>query len=171
MSFDDYALKIVDGDTSAFERLYEKLNKLVFSVSFSVLKDRFLAEDITQETFKTVWEKSDEFRGHGYKTWILTIAKNKSLNLLRKRGRDNVVDFNENANLYGEYTINEQVERMNLLDIIAKVLSQEEREIVLLKNSGMKMKEIATILQQPRGTISWRYSQCLDKLKSVLKEN
>jgi DNA-directed RNA polymerase specialized sigma24 family protein len=82
-----------------------------------------------------------------------------------------VVDFNENANLYGEYTINEQVEKTNLLDIIAQVLSQEEREIVLLKNSGMKMKEIASILKQPRGTISWRYSQCLDKLKSVLKEN
>jgi len=171
MSFDEYAYKIARQDTLAFERLYEKLNKLVFSVSFSVLKDRFLAEDVTQDTFNTVWQRSAEFRGNGYKTWILTIAKNKSINMLKKRARDTVVDFNENANLYGEYTINEQVEKMNLLDIIAKVLNQEEREIVLLKNSGMKMKEIAQRLNQPRGTISWRYSQSIEKLKQVLKGN
>ena len=171
MSIDGYAARIARKEISAFESLYEQLNKLVYSVSFSVLKDRYLAEDITQETFQTVWDKSDQFRGKGFKTWILTIAKNKSLNLLKKRSKDTLTDFNENSWIGGDYSINEKIESSNILDIIATVLSQDEREIVMLKNSGVKMKEIAQLLNQPRGTISWKYSQALEKLKNFIKED
>jgi DNA-directed RNA polymerase specialized sigma24 family protein len=42
-------------------------------------------------------------------------------------------------------------------------------KIILMKNSGAKMKEIAEILQMPRGTVSWRYSEALKILKKYLE--
>jgi len=169
MNLDKYAVKIANKDAAAFEALYEKIKKLVFSICYSVLKERYLAEDVTQDTFSAVWEKTAEFRGVGYKTWILTIAKNKSLNELKKRNRTYNVDFNENPNSFGDYSIQEKVENKNILEIISQNLDEEERQIVLLKNSGMKVKEIAEYLGKPRGTISWKYSQLIEKLQKILK--
>jgi len=168
MNYDTIAKKVALKDVHAFEALYLKLNKLVFSISFSILKDRHLAEDITQDTFVTIWEKTSEFRGVGYKSWILTIARNKSLNEYKKRNKTINVDFSENQNMFGDYNINEKIEKSNVLDIIALVLDEEERQIVLLKNSGMKIKEIAQFLNKPRRTISWKYSEIINKLKKIL---
>ena len=168
MNVDRLATKITTGDKEAFEALYEKMRGLVFAVCLSVTKNRGIAEELTQETFVAVWQKSGQFRGVGYKAWILTIAKNKSLNALRKSAWETAVDFSENEYLCGGYEMH--VETGIALKTALSALSATEREIVLLRNAGMKAKEIAAFMRLPRGTVSWHYARALKRLKELLED-
>ena len=168
-NYDSLAKKIQLGDAAAFETVYNGLSRLVFSVCLSVVKNRGVAEELTQETFVAVWQKSATFQGRGYKSWILKIAKNKALNALQKQRKEQVTDFTENEYLLGSYTIDDRDLGILLKTALAS-LSSEEAEIVLLKNSGLKTKEIAEYLNEPRGTVSWRYAEAIKKLRNYLKE-
>jgi len=168
MNFDKLAIKIAERDKSAFELLYEQTRRLVFSVCLGVVKNQSVAEELTQETFVTVWQQSEKFRGKGYKTWILTIAKNKSLNALKKNRRETPFDFFENESVGGGYEVD--VDTGIVLKTALNSLNDEERQIVLMRTAGMKAKEIAQALGVPRGTVSWKYTEALKKLKKLLEE-
>lgn len=168
MNLDRLAPKIAERDKQAFEQLYDQMRKLVFTVCLGVVKNRGLAEELMQETFVTVWTRSGEFRGSGYKTWILTVARHKSINALKKNRRETAVDFMENEYLGGGYELN--TDTGIVLKQALEKLSGDERQIVLMRNAGMKAKEIAQVLKLPRGTVSWKYTQALKKLKSLLEE-
>ena len=167
MNFDSLAKRIVNRDERAFEELYKNLNRAVFSVCFSVIKNDTVAVDLSQDTFVAVWNNIDTFKGVGFKTWVLTIAKNKSINYLNKRKREIITDFTEDE--YHMASDSSDIESSIILKCALEKLDSQDRQIVLLKNSGMKMKEIAEYLNIPRGTASWRYSEAIKILKKEVE--
>ena len=169
MTLDHLAPKIIRRDERAFAELYERTRRIVYSVCLSILKNRAVAEELSQDTFVAVWERIDEFRGNGLKLWVLTTAKHKALNELRRRKREVAVDFFENETIGGEYIIETQVEEGLLLSVALGRLNEVDRQIVLMKNSGAKTKEIAEFLQMPRGTVSWRYAEALKVLRNYVE--
>lgn len=166
MSLDKLAGKIAKRDERAFGTLYEELRRLVFAVCLGVVKNRSVAEEITQDTFVTVWQKSGEFRGVGYKTWILTIARNKAINHLKKQRRETPVDFVENEWIGG--SAQPDMDMGVALKMALECLDATDRQIVLMRNAGMKAKEVADVLKMPRGTVSWRYGEALKILQEKL---
>ena len=169
MTIDESAKKIADGDERAFEQLYDHMRVPVYAVCLGVVKRRGLAQDLTQDTFVSVWENIGHFQGKGLKTWILTIAKNKSLNALRKYKKEVYTDFQETENLLGSYEI-EDLETSSVLRTAIARLDTVSQQIVLMKNAGIKTKEIAISLEMPRGTVSWKYATALKTLKEILKK-
>ena len=167
MNIDTLAKKIATGDQGAFEQLYAVMRTPVYAVCLGVVKNARQAEDLTQDTFVGVWENVGYFHGVGFETWILKIAKNKSLNVLRKAKREIATDFSENENAAGRYQL-DGVETSVVLKAALDRLDDVSRKIVLMKNSGLKTKEIATILEMPRGTVSWKYTTALKTLKEIL---
>jgi len=74
------------GQWDAFETLVSRFEPRVFGMAWRILQQREDAEDITQQTFLSVMEHLDSFRGESsLATWILRIATNHALKLLRKR--------------------------------------------------------------------------------------
>ncbi|MCU0981447.1 MAG: sigma-70 family RNA polymerase sigma factor [Pirellulaceae bacterium] len=74
------------GQWDAFETLVSRFEPRVFGLAWRILQQREDAEDITQQTFLSVMEHLDGFRGESsLATWILRIATNHALKLLRKR--------------------------------------------------------------------------------------
>ena len=165
MSLDYLAKKIAQQDQSAFAELYEKTRKIVYSVCLSIVKDSGIAEDLTQETFVCVWSDIGNFRGKGLKTWVLTIARNKALNVLRKRKRETVVDESTLVSVGGktETPTGEVFEALN------KALDETEKQIVILHVLwGYKHREIAVELQMPLGTVLSKYNVSVKKLREYL---
>lgn len=167
MGLDNLSKGIACKDEKSFELLYNKMYKLVYLVCLGVVKNEASAQDLAQETFITVWNKSSEFKGGSYKAWILTIAKNKSLNYIKRSSR--VIPVGQDYELdaicdHAQGSLEESV----ILKIVLQELDDMDAQIVLLKLSGMKMKEIAELFGIPRGTASWRYSEALKKLKKIL---
>ena len=74
------------GEWEAFESLVNRLEPRVFSLTMRVLRQRQDAEDATQQTFLKVMENLDSFREEAsVATWVLRIATNHALTMLRKR--------------------------------------------------------------------------------------
>lgn len=81
--------RIAQGDQDAFQALFGRLAGNVFKLSYSLLLDRQMAEDATQETFVKLWLRAADWRPEAtLKTWLLTIARNLCLDMIRKQKND-----------------------------------------------------------------------------------
>jgi RNA polymerase sigma-70 factor (ECF subfamily) len=82
------------GQWEAFETLVTRLEPRVFALSMRLLRQRQDAEDATQQTFIKVMENLDRFREEAsVATWVLRIATNHSLTMLRKRRSQRTVQL------------------------------------------------------------------------------
>ncbi|MDE4097986.1 MULTISPECIES: sigma-70 family RNA polymerase sigma factor [Rhodobacterales] len=74
-------------DRRAFAALYDATSAKLFGVCLRVLKNRGEAEDTLQEVFLRIWAKADSYAvtGHSPMTWLITIARNLSIDRLRSR--------------------------------------------------------------------------------------
>ncbi len=76
------------GDRRAFEELYRRTSAKLFGVCLRILPVRSDAEEALQEVYLTVWHKAGAFdpaRGSAM-TWLMTLARNRSIDRLRARG-------------------------------------------------------------------------------------
>ena len=73
----------------------DQYKNLVFSVCLKLTGDYFTAEDITQETFISVYNHFEEFDGRDEKAWICRIASNKCIDYLRSAKMREVASTDE----------------------------------------------------------------------------
>ena len=82
----DLISRITQGDKNALKEIYELYAQKVYNLILNRFNDKFLAEDITQDVFLTIYDKSILFRGDSLiSTWIYRIAFNKCLDELKRR--------------------------------------------------------------------------------------
>ena len=117
-----------------------------------------------QSTYLKIKQNIGQYKkGSNGLAWILQIAKNTALNELKKQKRtENLLD-------YKSVSIDEQ--NNSAIDILRKILSEDEYEIVVLHVIwGYKHKEIAQRFNCPIGTITSKYNRSVKKFKQALKE-
>lgn len=96
------------GDQQSFKLLYDSLAPSILAFLMKMLNDRHMAEDVLQEAMIQSWRKAAQFDATKAKasTWIISIARNRALDLLRKTGRFNRAvtesDFQISQVLYAE---------------------------------------------------------------------
>lgn len=82
----DLVQKIQAGDTRAFERLYEKYVGKIFNNAMRFLRSEADAEELVQEVFLTVLDKSRSFRGDSaFSSWLYRVTANAAVSRIRKR--------------------------------------------------------------------------------------
>lgn len=74
-------------DRAAFNQLYDRVSAKLFGVCLRVLTKRAAAEDAMQDTFVKIWNNADRYNANGLSpmTWLITIARNTSIDRLRAR--------------------------------------------------------------------------------------
>jgi len=74
-----------DGNRAAFKTVYDATSAKLMGVCLRILSDRQLAEDVLQDTYLTVWRKASTFDPSRASpiTWLVTIARNRSIDRLR----------------------------------------------------------------------------------------
>lgn len=78
--------RVAQGDKNALKEIYLLHSPKVYNMILNRFNDKFLADDITQDVFLTVYEKAITFRGNSQvSTWIYRIAYNKCLDELKRR--------------------------------------------------------------------------------------
>ena len=90
-------LDLKSGNLDALDKIYELTNSAVFSVALSVVHNSEEAKDIMMSTYLRVREKINYYtpNTNGY-AWVLTMAKNLSINENKKINRSTPTDFQEN---------------------------------------------------------------------------
>ena len=163
--------RIQQGDVDAMNDLYVLTKRGVFSFILPYVHDVHLTEDIMQETYLKVFQHIDQFtpKTNGL-NWILTIAKHTAFNLIKLRQREQSIDVQTfQDTLSGGYdTYN--MDSPTILKI-KEILPEDEATIVLLHAVGdYKHREIASILNVPIGTITWKYNKAMKTLREVLQD-
>lgn len=171
-TYDTLLAAVATGDMDALMTLYDLLSKPVYGLALSVLRDRALAEDVMQETFIRVRSSAHTHReGSDGKAWILRIARNLSLDILRRRKRESLtynpdVESPEESVSFDANTTDQVV-----LKAALSQLDEKARQIVILHAvSGMTFREIAQVIESNLATVQWRYYRALKILAKYLDD-
>lgn len=162
--------RIGEGDQEAFRTLYEQARSPVYSYALSILRHREDAEDAAQETFLKIRAAAHLYRPQGKPlAWIFTIARNICLMKFRQRSRLSPVPIEEQREELDFSQIEEREDRM-VLEAAFTVLSQEERQIIMLHAvTGLKHREVSALLRMPLSTVLSKYSRGIKKLRRQLE--
>jgi RNA polymerase sigma-70 factor (ECF subfamily) len=86
----------LSGDYAAFESLVRKYERRIYRLAMRIVRQRQDAEEVVQQTFLSVLEHLDGFRQQsGFATWLMRIATNQALALLRRRASHPTVSLSE----------------------------------------------------------------------------
>lgn len=138
-------------------------------MAFVYVKNKYDALDVVQETayraFKSIQNLTDP---NFLKTWLIRIAINCSIDLIRKR--KNIIHLETDAIDHFQHEINEDIDlKVTLTDLIEE-LTEVEKSVVLLKfYQGLSFEETAEILDLPLGTSKTILYRSLEKLRKNLK--
>ena len=155
-------------DEQALALLYDKYAGAIFSVIIKMIRDEGKAQNLLQDTFMTVWEKSeqyDENKGRFY-TWVYRIAKNKTLNVIRKT--DMLIqtdDFSVYKNK--EEAISIDPEYLELNGALTTLEKHHKKAIELVYFKGLTHREAHTEMNVPLGTFKSYIRQALKLLKET----
>lgn len=128
-------------ETEYLETLIDRYQNLVFSLCYRTVGDYFAAQDLTQETFLSVYRHLKEFDGQHEKAWICRIASNKSIDYLKAAGRRAVpTEDVENDRREADSTQAENglTENTGPENPEQKVLEKETRETLLERCRSLK---------------------------------
>jgi RNA polymerase sigma-70 factor (ECF subfamily) len=163
------------GDQKALEFLVKKYLNHIYSFIYKNVGDPEAAEDITQEVFVRVWKNIRKFDlNKDFKPWIFQIAKNASIDYLRKR---KTIPFSRFENSQGQNMLTEtladngpgMLERLNTKTEFEKAivgLSEKDKNLIQLRHSqGMSFKEIAQKMNSSINTIKSRYRRTIKNMQ------
>lgn len=160
-----------------FDSIYEQYSRLVYWVAYNVVKNGDEALDITQEVFLRALDKMSvisEYNEVQLKGWLYRVARNASLDLIRKRKRETLYDETPFDLADTGLTPLEQIlddEKKRLLMQAVSKLSDIYREPIMLHYfSGMNYSEIADLLNLTEGTIKSRMSRARTQLMELMGE-
>ncbi len=169
IAVDALILRVAAGDMSALEELYNGLADMVYGFAMTIVKNPAVAEDIRQDVFVKIYNGAGSFKSSGFgKSWIMMITRNLSLNAVSRgvtEPEDALVNMQSGDNTEQSAIINLTLRRA------LERLSDDERRIVTLHAlSGLRLNQIADIMDMPLGTVKWKHSKALKQLKSEFGE-
>jgi RNA polymerase sigma-70 factor (ECF subfamily) len=169
-------------ETEDKEVLLDELMKLygqeVLQLVYSYVKDKTIAEDLTQDIFVKCYRSLDTFKGKSkLKTWLWRIAINQCKDFLKSWYNKNVV-FNVEKDLISEGSISRVEEAVVQKDeddqLINKImmLPIKYREVIyLFYYEELPIKEIADLTGTGENTVKTRLRRAKDLLKEKLEES
>jgi RNA polymerase sigma-70 factor (ECF subfamily) len=151
-------------DKSAFDEVIRLCVPDLFRIAMSILKNRDDADDTVCEAVAIAYENIHKLNNCEYfKTWIIRILINQAKAVYKKRSK--VIYLNDIAN-EPQYEDVYDLGNDELNAAVASLSLELRIAITLYYFQDMKIKEIASALQVPQGTVKWR----LSKAKSILKK-
>ena len=166
---------IADGDRHALEVLYSRHSAGVYRFALRFVADEGIAEDVMNEVFFDVWRKARSFEGRSQvSTWLLGVARNKALQITRRRRpehlNDEACEAIEDAADDPERAIQRKQNGSILFECL-KNLSPVHREIInLIYYHGKSIDEAAQTIRVPRNTVKTRMFYARSHLATLLAE-
>lgn len=168
-------LQAAQGNKAAFGALYEETGRTVYFSCLKLLGDPQLAEDITQETYLTALQKLGTLaQPENFPAWVNRIG----INLCKMHFRNNsapednseeIIEEIPDEGLIPEEYVSNDAKRKIIMDIIDTVLTEEQRQSVILYYFDMLIvPEIAEVMNCTTGTVTSRLSAARKKIKEAV---
>jgi RNA polymerase sigma-70 factor (ECF subfamily) len=170
------------GDGRAIAALYDRYNRLVYSLGYRMLGDREGTEELVQEVFLRAWRQARTYQPSlgRLSTWLLGIARNLAVDELRRRGsrpQRSGGDPEEQLEHTPSESTDDPAEQLSIStrrDEVRRALDAlppAQRQVIeLAYYSGLTQSEIAEKLGLPLGTVKTRMRLATQKLRELLRE-
>jgi RNA polymerase sigma-70 factor (ECF subfamily) len=165
-------------DVSAFEELYERHSRIVYSLVLRILRQGSTAEEVVQDVFLQLWRNSSRYdTSRPFVPWLLTLARNRALDHLRlkserqRRREDQTEEFPQIATAAPEYekALDEGRRAERVRALIGSLPAAQKKAIELAYFEGLSHSEIAAALNEPLGTVKSWIRNGLIRLKEGLQ--
>jgi len=166
----------LESDINAFEQLYRYLYSRLIRFSVYYVGDKQAAEDLVTEVFVKCWENRTSgtsiLNPEGY---LFIAVKNQSLKYLKKNSTVtfiDLVDVDDDVSVTAQTPqyILETKELHKQLNLAIESLAPQAREVFrLIKEGGMKYKEVAEMLNISPRTVQTQLFRAIAKLRLILK--
>jgi len=169
--------RVASGDRGALLIVYQDTSAKLFGVCLRILNDKSEAEDVLQEVYLTVWRKAASFDPARASpiTWLVAIARNRSIDRLRAgagRRRMDPIDAAEEVRDPAPAAV-ELVEAAQQSSRLALCLEQlESRQSAAIRSAfldGNTYEELAERMKVPLGTMKSWIRRGLLKLRDCLE--
>jgi RNA polymerase sigma-70 factor, ECF subfamily len=162
-----------------FNRIYKASSAKLFAVVLRIVKDQPIAEEVLQDVYVSIWTHAPSYDRDKSQpmTWMMTIARNRALDFVR-RGRIDATPWDDthdelirdesqgdNAPLAAAI---ERSEAAIVRQCIDRLPADYQQAISLAFYEGLTHSEMAAHLKLPMGTIKSHVRRGLQKLKACL---
>ena len=171
-------LSLQQGNKSALAALYDRYSRLVYTIAWRILNSGPEAEDLTQEVFLNLWQKSAYNPNRGsLSRFLSTVTRNRAIDRVRSsRNRNRILKglayqgpAMESFSLPEEQVF--QGERSHRVREALQALPNKQRDLLWLSfYHGLSQSEIASHTNIPLGTVKSRMRYGLITLKAALHE-
>lgn len=162
-------------DMQAYRQLFVLFQPSLLEYAISILKSKQLSEEIVSDVFIAIWLKRQQLdKIENLPFYLFTAVKNRAINELHKQKRTGSISLDEAAvefrSLYHDpeqKLISEEMIR-NIQDSIRQLPSRCELIFKLVKEDGLKYKEVAELLNLSIKTVENQMSLALKKISTSL---
>ena len=158
--------RLLRRDVSAFEEIYERHSRIVYSLVLRILRQGSTAEEVVQDVFLQLWRHSGQYDAHRgpFVPWLLTLARNRALDQLRLKGErqrrreEQTEELPQVATAAPEYerALDEKRRAERVRSLMSSLPAPQKKAIELAYFEGLSHSEIAAALNEPLGTVkSW----------------
>lgn len=165
-------------DRKAFRALYDATSAKLFGVALRVLRKDELAEDAVQDAFVAIWHAASGYQPHlaAPLTWMVTIVRNKALDILRRAragGAGVQVELDDADGLAdtaaGPYELAQASrDALALADCMDTLAGRQRQAIGMAYLHDLSHSEVAGRLGLPIGTVKTWIRRGLDRLRECL---
>ena len=173
----ELARRAAEGDDAAFEQIYRRHFRRVYSLCLRMMGNPTGAEDLTQEVFTTLYRKIGSFRGESqFTTWLHRMTVNQVLMHFRKSSTKNELTTDEGETPIQIVQGTENASRMPIVDRIAleraiEQLSPGYRSVFILHDvEGHEHEEIGRMLGISAGTSKSQLHKARLKLRGLIRK-
>lgn len=175
---DDLLVRVAAGDEQAFAALFDLVSAQVLGVALRVLRDRALAEEVSQEVLTEVWRKADRFdpdRGSAA-GWIATLAHRRSVDRVRSeqagRDRDDRVSRRDEPRAFDAVAdaVEVRLDHWQVRQALTALTDRQREAIELAYFAGHTYRDVARVLDIPEGTAKSRLRDGLLRLRESLED-
>ena len=167
---------IAHGDERALGALYDRYGRLVFTLALRIVGDRPSTEEVVQDVFQIVWQRTGTFRPEAgsVAAWIVGVTRHRAIDHIRSRlhkarQRDVHIDDALAAVLHDNADAEQVVvARSDVRSALAELPADQRQAIELAYYGGMSAAEIASSMGTPVGTVKTRLRLGLSKLRAAL---
>jgi RNA polymerase sigma-70 factor (ECF subfamily) len=158
----------------ALKTLYETYYPKIYNYAFLQLGDVQAAEDLASDVMLKMIESIQKytFRGLPFGAWVFRIARNRLIDLHRRRRRRGEVDLSESiaSVLESPQALAERALERGQLQVALKHLTDEQRQVIVLKFiQGFDNRSVGRIMGRSEGAIKSLQHRALGSLRRVLE--
>jgi RNA polymerase sigma-70 factor (ECF subfamily) len=173
------AKRLQQREPSALAELYDRYGRLAYSLIYRIVHDVGVAEDLVQETFLRVWNRSQGFdaeRG-ALGAWLLAVARNRAIDYVRSSGGKMArgaleLEHAEHPTLFGNFEADvlSQDRARTVRGALGRLNENQRHVIELAYFEGLSQTEMAERMGQPLGTVKTWVRTALKNLREELAE-